>query len=198
MVASLKYAKDLRDRLHNLDPSDPEHQRIYEDTLEKITLANETHVDEKTGKAKINNEVYPDNANPPRKTIGIGFNMDRGKKEESKKTEESQKEWKAAFGDAVSFWNAYNGKIKITDEQAWHLFRTGIKIRRAELIDCFKEENWKRLKGNERAALEDAYYNGPGLLTIIHKKQRKPNKCLTAMQNYVQTGDVKYIHEARH
>jgi|GEM_PF-3341874 len=187
MVMDVRYAADLRDRLHNRDLSKSEDMKVYEKYLRQAICINELHVgtDEKTGyptdEGKIEELAYFDNAKIPRKTIGIGFNMD---------APEAKKYWNDAFKGSLNFQEYYDGKRRMTREQANTLLDTVIKSKRSELESNSQYGKILHLlRPNERLVIEEAYYNGPKLVaagTNFHK----------FIHNYVQTRDASYLKQA--
>lgn len=169
MAVKLERAAQIRDEIHNLDLNNPEHMKIYEARLYEFIKTNE-------GKHK---KVYTDSKN--KRTIGIGFNMDR---------DEARDEWDNVFHGTVSFDDAREGRIKLTDEQIDALFPCCLETRRKELRIIYGRA-WKngQIKPNERMAIEDAYFVGPALVGSKTKFYKN-------IKDYVKTSDLAYLKKA--
>ncbi len=185
MVLSLEWAKQVRDKTHNLNLSLPDHIEKYDQLLEEAVMRNEVVYD--GNKPQILDEPYKDTAN--KTTIGIGFNMDGAG---------ARKEWRRAFGDSISFDVAYSGLRKLSKSETMHLFRTCIRIRREELPTYFKY-TWYLFRANERLTIEEMFYNGPGLIRRYNAKTKELTltNFTQNMNLYATHKDCKYLYDAR-
>lgn len=166
-----KRAKEERLKLYKLDPDNNESDKVtYNDIREswiKIEEGSRT-------------EVYLDNAKKPKRTVGIGFNMDRGG---------ARTEWDNAFKDYPNkpdFDKVYHGK-PMDKDQIEKLFKHSISIREKDLINKLGQATWNNLKPNERLALESANYNNPSLVG---------KKLTEHVQNYAKTGKKEDLEQA--
>ncbi|MGC0371609.1 MAG: hypothetical protein DGJ47_000300 [Rickettsiaceae bacterium] len=158
-------AEKLRDELHNLDISSYE---TYYDQLYHITASGEG----------FSPRVYKDTKG--KLTIGYGFNMDRG--------EAARHEWDGVFKDKISFDEAIEGKILVTEEQARGLKRYGIEAREKELKVIYSPY-WHEMRLNERAIITDMYYQSPKLVG-------KGTKFLENVKKYYATNNEHYLNLA--
>jgi len=175
---------DIRDRLHNLDPNNPEHIKMYETIRYDYFVAGEGKrawaYDDATSKPVIPGKKPIGNV-----TVGIGFNM----------SESNRREWNIIFKDnPVDFDAVYEGRKKLTFEQIDELFEKSRASRTKIAFNRYKRF-WPRLRLNERLMLEDVCFNCPNL--IKPGTQFYKNFCA-----YCETGDVEYlkkaIYEIRH
>ncbi|MES2215226.1 MAG: phage minor head protein [Pseudomonadota bacterium] len=170
MKISLTALVEIRDKLHNLDFNNQEHQKIYDDAFFEIITDSE----------EFRETVYGDRGskdprNKGKKTIGYGFNMDDNA---------ARRLWTGAFGDSLDFDEFYDGK-EIEEEHAQILFNYVRDVKRQELKNIFGAD-WDKLKGNERIMLEDIYYNSP----------RQLRKCIDHIKLYLKTSDVNHLISA--
>lgn len=184
------WVQNARDRIHNLNLSIPDHHNLYTSTLRIHIMFNEVIWDDKDvdqgknskgqlaiipRKPNINLNVYEDAKGY--KTIGIGFNMDR---------REAKSEWESALGNEVSFYDAREGKINITNSQAYKLLNYSIQIRESELQHKFGND-WDLLKPNEKITIISMYYNSPVLIGL---------KFTSSIKQYIKTKERKYLEHA--
>lgn len=164
--------KEMRNKLFALNLNTPEGQKEYADLLYSFILLNEGS----------ETQAYLDTAG--KLTVGIGFNMDAGT---------ARAEWQKVFGNSVSFEDVYNKKRSLVEAEIRKLFDLSIAVRRAEIKRIYGAA-WDRFKGNERVAIEDAYFNAPVLVNGRTNFYRQ-------MCAYVQTCDknclLKAIYEIK-
>ncbi len=123
-------------------------------------------------------------------TIGVGFNMDaNGKKG-------GRTEWDVAFKnnvvdnkEKVDFDEAYDGKLKLTQEQVDQLLDHSINIR-VEKLEKIYEEAWPKLRANEKIAIISTYFNG-GILIVGARTNFYKN-----ITEYAKISDKKYLLDA--
>ena len=169
MTISIEEAGSIRDKLHNLDLNNSEHQKIYDDTFFYIVITSE-------GKEF---KPYPDSKN--KRTVGYGFNMDDGKT--------SRKFWYGAFGDSIDFDEVYQSKRPLSPDEAMTLYIHVRDVKRDELKRLFAKE-WGKLKANEKMMLEDLCYNG-GYSMI-----GKGTNFYRHMMRYIATSDPEHLTNA--
>lgn len=132
---------------------------------------------------KVRSHVYLDSRK--NKTVGIGFNMDRG---------EAKREWDAAFdevGMEVPFQDVYDGNRDLSDGEIKILFDFSVKTREDELKVMFGKEAWKnKLRYNEKLAIEDIFYNSG----YIYLKAGQPLR--EYLKKYVDTGNKEFLKQA--
>jgi hypothetical protein len=131
---------------------------------------------------------YDDTANPPRRTVGYGFNMDN-KNKNGKNI--AKIEWERAFPDEntrPNFDDVYNGQSKLNQDEMNTLFDYSVSSREQRLKRYIGQENWQKLKPNERLALESAWYNGE--TAIVGRNLRDK------IQKYAQTGKEEDLKSA--
>lgn len=163
-------AAQSRERLYKLDlVSFPSLREIYEQERFLFLKENEG----------IREYVYRDSKN--KKTIGIGFNMDRP---------EARQEWEAVFKGCPSFEETYTGLRRLNEEEIKRLFERTIQTRHQELTLLYKEV-WDKLKPNEQLAIEDAYFNGPALVG-------KKTQFFKEIHQYGRTSDPLFLERAAH
>jgi len=180
LAKAIEAAAECRDRLHNLDLNNKDQQKFYKQQLQGFLVGNEAR----------SKHAY-DDGDPKRRsikegrkvegniTIGIGFNMER---------DEAEEEWNKAFRGTISFDDAKDGKINLTDEQIQTLFDSGVEMR-VELLRKIYKSAWGKLRANEQLAILDAYFNGPGVV----KGSTKFYRHIVA---YVETGDRNHLENA--
>ena len=172
-MANNRNAKRIRDATHNLDPSDRETYERYRREF----------FEDSEGKA---DGVYFDtNEIKPRRTVGVGFNMDQPG---------AVQQWNEAFKNpdgsiAVSFDEVYCGKRKLKDKEIDRLFDYSVRIREKELTRSYSRNTWNKLKPNERLAIESIYFNRPKLV-------RGGSDIQDFMRDYLRTSDVVYLKRA--
>ena len=115
-------------------------------------------------------------------TIGVGFNMDAGKKKGGRE------EWDDAFGGAVDFDEVYEVKLRLTQEQADQLFNHNLNVRLDKVKNIY-EESWDKLRANERIAIVSAYFNGRKLVG-------SSTNFYAHITAYAKTGDEKHLSTA--
>lgn len=179
-------ARVYRDLLHNLDPQNSGHLRLYKNLRYRFI---------RDGEAKVlyayDDAATIDKSNRPKPigedtiingniTIGIGFNMSNDSV--------ARDAWKSAFGDSLDFDEVKKGKRKLTEEQVDILFNVSLDIRERELRR-FYDVDFDKLRLNERLVIEDAYFNRADLVN-------KKSKFFKNICNYYNTGDNKELKKA--
>jgi len=192
MTADLKWVTNTRDMVHCLNLDQKEDQEKYDQVLCEMLLHNEVlwKKNAETGKIepKIDYTVYDDHKE--KMTVGVGFNMSR---------KSAKDEWNNAFKNhPVSFDDVLYKKRALSHEEVMVLLNYSIKLRR-EALRKFYDDSWNNLRPNERLAIEDAYYNAPSLVT--KRRDKKTGQYIKTnfsqhIQNYVKTGEEKYLHDA--
>lgn len=114
-----------------------------------------------------------------KRTVGIGFNMDRT---------EAPDEWTQCFQNTVDFKAVQKGHRILTTDQVKQLFNAAICLRE-RLLQKMYGLDWARLKANERLAIEDAFYNCEALVNA-------DTAFYQAMTRYVQKGDPHFLDAA--
>ncbi len=161
-------AARLRNELHNLDIRDFFDREFYYDKLLYIIASGEG----------FKPQVYRDTKGIL--TIGYGFNMDRGST--------SQNEWNNIFKGTLSFEDAKNGEIEITQVQARALKKFGVGLREKELAKIYAPY-WHKMRLNERAILTDLYYQQP-------KLAGSKTRFCSNLKEYYRTGNPDYFELA--
>lgn len=136
MVASIRETLEIREKIHNLNLDIKEHQEYYDVMVERFIWQNEGYWNDRTNTGSFKNAMKDDIRIAKRDTegnltVGLGFNMDR---------KEAREEWEQCFGEANSFDEVFLSKKVMTSEEAVHLFRHGIAIRRKELKSFFQKD----------------------------------------------------------
>lgn len=187
------WVRAARDRLHNLDLSITEHKEIYESHLRTHIMFNEitwyTDKQQVPSKPNIPCAVYNDTAYPPRKTIGIGFNMD---------DPAARRDWKNVFGDKLSFDYVYDedSKNTITNSQALKLLDYQINKFRTQLQHFFGRD-WDSFTPNEKVTIESLYFNSHTLVRHYDGKSKYWDTNFSRnLRNYIKTSNSKYLKQA--
>jgi len=186
---NLFFSKVLRDSIHNLDLSSNENMKIFSENLKDFLKIHEgvrfeayddKTPDKKTGGGKPIREILASGGKVVGdRTIGVGFNMDTGS---------ARKEWESLFHVSVSFDDAYNGKLKLTEEQVDRLLYKSLSTRCQQVEEIY-ENIWSKLRANERITILSLYFNGPKLVS-------KGTKFYAHIKAYVETGHEKHLQEA--
>ncbi len=140
-----KKPEDIRLELYKLDPDNNEEDRARYNDIRKDWLKSEegTHPSMKPEMAGYS---YDDTANPPRRTVGYGFNMDN-KNKNGKNI--AKIEWERAFPDEntrPNFDDVYNGQSKLNQDEMNTLFDYSVSSREQRLKRYIGQENWQKLK----------------------------------------------------
>ncbi|WP_341748798.1 hypothetical protein [Candidatus Tisiphia endosymbiont of Sialis lutaria] len=167
MVVSIKFAAELRDKLHGLNLFKPEHLQFYQEMALAFIKGNENEI----------LQIYKDIKG--NKTIGIGFNMDNP---------EARIVWQAIFQGLISFDKVYNGQQTITTEQSRMIYDYKSATNRIELKNIYGK-SWDKLKPNERLMIEDLYWNGGNKLV------GKFTKFFQHMRLYAESSKLKYLEQ---
>lgn len=167
MVVSIKFAAELRDKLHGLNLFKPEHLQFYQEMALAFIKGNENEI----------LQIYKDIKG--NKTIGIGFNMDNP---------EARIVWQAIFQGLISFDKVYNGQQTITTEQSRMIYDYKSAANRIELKNIYGK-SWNKLKPNERLMIEDLYWNGGNKLV------GKFTKFFQHMRLYAESSKLKYLEQ---
>ena len=162
-------AELIRDTTHNMDTALSEHEKYSFHATKRFLEAVEG----------VRDRAYKDTEGNI--TIGVGFNMSG---------DGARKYWNDAFGHEISFDDAYSGKIKLTKEQIDKLLDVTVDAKTKETQKLFGEEIWYRLRPNEQITLVSLRFNGKVLLNYNTNLYRQ-------IVLYAQTGDPKYLAEAR-
>jgi hypothetical protein len=144
MGIGLDDAAKMRDILHNLDLSNPEHKKLYDELAFKFISCFEV--------SPKGPDLVAYNDGKENITVGYGFNMS----DPAAKTL-----WGKAFAginDAPSFDDVMAGKAQITAEEALKLYHGVRAVKRGELSVLY-EPHWDKFKPNEQLMIEDLYYN---------------------------------------
>ena len=139
-------------------------------------------------------DIIPGQGKPAKgkRTVGIGFNMERPG---------AKADWIRVFPSGKpDFDKVIDGIEEITDEDSKKLYTKDISIRRKELKGIYLNV-WEQLLPNERAVIEDGYYNGPGL--VGYKNNIKSDgftnfyKCMIKYaNNRLDPNFMKYLDRA--
>jgi len=165
--------QDLMHRLNAPNLTKDQYSQIrYEFVALNEGVYNQIY-DDLTGKVLTNPSQAKGNV-----TIGVGFNMDRG--------QEARKEWNAVFGNSISFDDAYNNRVQLTDYQVRKLCDFAFSTRELEVSRIYKNVN---LTPSQRLAIEDMHFNGPKLV-------KEGTNFKEAITDFVNTGDKKYLNKA--
>ncbi len=167
MVVSIKFAAELRDKLHGLNLFKPEHLQFYQEMALAFIKGNENEI----------LQIYKDIKG--NKTIGIGFNMDNP---------EARIVWQAIFQGLISFDKVYNGQQTITTEQSRMIYDYKSATNRIELKNIYGKF-WDKLKPNEMLMIEDLYWNGGNKLV------GKFTKFFQHMVLYAESSKLKYLEQ---
>jgi len=98
-----------------------------------------------------------------------------------------EKGWNEIFPDESTrpdFNEVYNGKRKLSDEEIDHLYDYSIQYRENQLIRSFGSY-WRRLKPNERLAIEDKFFQSNNVNVIKND-----------LVSYVNSDDENYLIKA--
>ncbi len=173
-------AARVRDITHNLNLNDPVEKDIYYshlyDHIEEFERCEQHVYDDADRFAKPLSATSPVEG---KRTIGIGFNMDRP---------EARAEWQQAFGNSISFDAARNGDVELTKEQARNLLVFSVAQRERELGRQYAP-HWGKIKANERLVITDMYFQSP-------KLARAGTRYHDNVMNYYKTNDIKYLNAA--
>lgn len=172
----------IRDRLHNLDWSNPENLARYKHWRYVYFCGAEeawswAYDDATKDKVRDNPDVRGN------VTVGIGFNMNRG--------QDARDEWNKAFEGEESppdFDAIKEGRKHLTNAQIEKLFNQSITQRERELAGIYGS-CWKKLRANERLAIESAYYPGS-------KTADRNSRFYGYMKKYYETGEERYFDNA--
>lgn len=149
----------------------------------------------------LRHEVYDDqnpqwkpNTNAPlkgKRTIGIGFNMDR---------HDAREEWDNAFVDLVSkplFDEVLQGK-NLTEEEVQILFDYSLTNREKQFESMY-QGILESLRPNERLSLESIYYNGPSWVKPEGNPRIKPQEenIFPTLQRFVKTQDPQILNSIK-
>ncbi|MCC8372413.1 MAG: hypothetical protein LN568_06810 [Rickettsia endosymbiont of Pseudomimeciton antennatum] len=165
MVVSIKFAAELRNKLHGLNLSNPQHLKFYQEMSFIFIKGNENEI----------LQIYKDIKG--NKTVGIGFNMDNPK---------ARIVWQAIFQGLISFDKVYNGEQTITTQQSRMIYDYKSAVNRTELKNIYGK-SWDRLKPNEMLMIEDLYWNGGNKLV------GKFTKFFKHMVLYTESSKLKYL-----
>ena len=177
-----KELEALRDQVHNLDLSDPADRARYEYWRQVYFAAAEKSKDwayDDRGKSEVR-EGKPIKG---KITVGIGFNMDRGKKARDEWDEAFKNEERPPDFDAVKA-----GKRRITHAQIKLLFDNAVEKRERGLRELYGSR-WGKLRPNERLAIVSAYYTGSKTVDCN-------SKFYGHIRKYYETGDERYLNYA--
>ncbi len=154
-----KRAKEERLKLYKLDPdNNTEDRKMYKEIRfawffeEEGDGSKKEGINKLTGQKYTSGNVYEDSKKRP--TVGIGFDM---------KQDRAINEWNLAFLDENNrpdFDEVSSGKRNLTKQEMIVLFNHSVSSREERLKTYIGQENWQKLKPNERLALESANYNG--------------------------------------
>ncbi|UCM86214.1 MAG: hypothetical protein LF885_03075 [Rickettsia endosymbiont of Culicoides impunctatus] len=167
MVVSIKFAAELRNKLHGLNLSNPQHLQFYQEMVFVFIKGNENEI----------LQIYKDIKG--NKTIGIGFNMDNPK---------AKIVWQAIFQGLISFDKVYNGQQTITTQQSRMIYDYKSAVNRIELKNIYGK-SWDKLKPNEMLMIEYLYWNGGNKLV------GKFTKFFQHMVLYAESSKLKYIEQ---
>lgn len=180
MALKEKETVKLREKIEALDLSDPDDLATYEkERFEYI----------KTGEG-AESESYTDTEG--NRTVGVGFNMDRG--------QSARDEWNEAFEDLPAdkrpdFDKVYNGKKPLDDTEIELLTNHSIEIREEELERIYGD-NLNEVDPNVRLAIEDAYYNTPELVKDGTKFKESIEKHIEARKRSDTESANKHLDNA--
>jgi GH24 family phage-related lysozyme (muramidase) len=183
--------KQWRNTLFKLDLNTEEGRHKYQEIRFQFTVYNEgvryEVYDDQNAQWKVNSGIPLKG----KRTIGIGFNMDRP---------EAKEEWDNAFQitpNKPSYDEVLQGK-NLTEQEVHTLFDYSIVSREKELTSIYKGI-WESLKPNEKLALESIYYNGPSWVKPEGNKRIKlEENIFPTLQRYVQTKDPEVLKSVRH
>lgn len=167
----------LRDILHNLDPENESHMKIYGQMRYYFIRGHEgestfAYDDENqalvTDPSKVAGKI----------TIGVGFNMD---------AQGAREIWSIALPE-VDFDSARSGQKELSNDQIKRLFDISTSIRETELSNHYGS-TFQNLRLNERLAIEDGYFNAP---TIV----RRGTNFHSHIAQYYATNDQHHLQNA--
>lgn len=180
MKNKILFAKIMRDVVHNLDANIVGNKQEFNNYLSAFIRLHEG----------VRNIAYDDETGEPIKkllesgkkikgnvTIGIGFNMDSGRRE-----------WADCFNHKISYSEIYYGKKSLTDLQIDRLFYHTLNSRIKEIENIYSA-NWVKLKINEQIAIIDAYFNSPKIVG-------KNSKFKKNIDNYISSSLKEYLLQA--
>lgn len=185
----LLFSKILRDSIHNLDTTNVENSNMFAESVRAFVKVHEEvwleayddgQRDPKTNRAfKISKLLASGRKVEGNRTIGAGFNMN---------AVGARAEWQAAFNGTVSFDDAFNGRLKLTEEQVDRLLEISLISRCTEVKKIYSQILYK-LKANEQLAIISAYFNCPAVVS-------GKSKFHAYIKAYVETADEKYLQAA--
>ncbi|MGB1230500.1 MAG: glycoside hydrolase family protein [Holosporaceae bacterium] len=168
----------IRNKLYALQLSYPKQKARYDAIRYRYFIDTEGYrrrvYDDETGKP-----LRPGQPCLGKRTVGIGFNMDRT---------EALNEWAQCFQNAVDFRAVQKGHRLLTTDQVKQLFHAAIRLRE-EALQKMYGAYWACLKANERLAIEDAFYNCESLVNT-------GTAFYQAMTRYAQKGDPHFLDAA--
>lgn len=180
---TLENAHRIRDLVHNLDLSDRNHAEKFSNYIKDIIVAhegkvNEAYDDARGSKYGLIRKLFESEKKPKGQiTIGVGFNME---------ADGAINEWDKVFGGKISFHDALNGQIKLSDKQVQELFNYSYESRYEKLTKTYGAY-WNYLRPNEKMAIICANFNSPKLVKEGTEFKRN-------IINYIQTGDSTYLN----
>ncbi|MGL5784828.1 MAG: hypothetical protein ACRCYZ_05160 [Alphaproteobacteria bacterium] len=186
MALPLRETEILRDKLYVLAPDlIPPDLTLYQHIRRQYLIAGEG----------VRREAYDDGKGNI--TVGVGFNMELPR---------ARDDWARVFKDAVSFDAVYENRASLTLESVELLLEDSLETRERELLWIYREI-WKKLKPNERLAIESAYYNAPSLVmgpstdkALIPKGLRLPSAKQTRfyghMKRYAENQNMDALKQA--
>ena len=179
MKLSAQDLVDLRNRLHNLDLTQEQHQKIYQANrilyVENLEETRYEAYDDRTGKPL--RELYQP-SDKSKITVGMGFNMS---------APGARAEFQRALPH-VPFDQVYDGKRRLTQAEVRALTDVSLNSRVHTLRKIYGAV-WDQLAPNERLAIESLCYHGLSLVT-------SNTRFTQAIKLYYETGETAYLQKA--
>ena len=187
-IGKEEMAAIVRDNIHNLNVSDPNANKMFENYMQRFFAklegfyleAYDDRVGAKNGANLVRNIIAAGQPITGKITVGIGFNMDNEKG--------AREEWREAE-ICKSFDEVRSGKIKLTKEEVTQLFNVSIDNRIAKLKKEEYRGAWEIFRPNEKN-LPDNKMPGcdygcrcwaepvPSVVFIVRNKFVRPGKMM--------------------
>ena len=186
-------ANVMRDITHNLNLNIAASDAVYKQALKQYFVklegsSDKAYDDRRSGKDKWMSNIIRNGKEPKGKvTIGIGFNMNIESKDDPKNKDNSRVIWAAALPE-VSFDDAKEGKIELTEEQIDRLFDKTIEVRLRKLRGIYGN-SWNKFRPNERLSIISAFFNCEALVNGSSQFSKH-------MKLYAETHDPEYLKAA--